>query len=214
MCLFAYGCLLSGLLLHPSLETVTELQWNADSGRVECALRLSLIDEQDVLRDSRQRWNMSNQENARKRWDPILIKRVLATSIRFNEADPDRSRVTAVPTSGKERSDQESTSRRFHFIGRQADGGHVWWFFEYEPPASDNGAAEPPSSVRIEVLDRIASVHTHRSSATSLSGETNAKTGNLTVPRNAIRVLGDTAPWVVTAAGSTSVSLVWPGQEK
>lgn len=198
----AYAML--AMLLHPSLETVTELQWDPATKRVECALRLSLVDEQDVLRDYRKRWKTAAKTNGLDRFDRSLAQRVLADTVIFE---------TKVPKVDAKNQEDSRKLQPYHVIGRQRDGGHVWWFFEYEVTTPQAGYVQPPNSVRIRILDRIASVHTHRAphrDSPSNDGATDST--NLTVARNAIRILGKDEPWVVTAAGSEKVTLVWPAQ--
>ena len=104
---------LAVLLVHPIHETVSEVEWNAKTKRVEVALRISVLDEQWLER--------SLQSKAdRKTWALGYLK----AKYRFFPAPPvKRTRVTP----------NRSANERVHWVGRKEDGSHVWWFFEYEP---------------------------------------------------------------------------------
>lgn len=138
--MLAIGSMLSSLLLmHPAQETFAEMQLNADTGRVEVSLRLSSLDEQTWLR------SVGKQPN------PELA--VLVQTLRWGSqaelsdwADDAKTRVTL--------------RERYRWIGRQDEGAHVWWYFEYVPRAN-----QPPTHVRCRFFDQTdqeAVMHAHR----------------------------------------------------
>ena len=94
--------------MHPVHGTISEVQWNAKTSRVEVALRLDVLDEQ---------------------W---ILKRVAEGTVKGDagrlEYLRQRYRVTPLP-----KKDQKN-SASYHWIGRQTDGAHVWWYFEIQPP--------------------------------------------------------------------------------
>jgi len=118
--------LLTSLLLHPAQESLAELQYNPETQRLEIALRLSLSDEQQLLRSESQ----SNVESVIE--DPVALEKhassVLRKRIRFSR-DPEIKTGT-LPA---------EIAKRYRWIGRQSEGGHVWWFFEYAAPREELG---------------------------------------------------------------------------
>lgn len=99
--------LLFAALIHPVHETVAEVEWNPKTERLEVALRLDALDEQ---------W-------LRKRADGDA-EDVAAWALPYLR---DRFRISERP----KKNEQDRTAYRW--IGRQAEGSHVWWFFEIGP---------------------------------------------------------------------------------
>ncbi|TWT92185.1 DUF6702 family protein [Neorhodopirellula pilleata] len=134
------GWLLATLMLHPVQETFAEVQLNDRTGRIEVSLRLSQLDEQTWVRAIR---GASDRET-----------KVLVENFRFgNEQE-----LTTWPNDSET---QTSLRKRYHWVGRQDEGAHVWWYFEYEPAPGD-----VPSHVRCRFFDRNdpttpAPAHTH-----------------------------------------------------
>ena len=94
------------LLVHPVHETFSEIEWNPKTKRLEVALRLDVLDEQWIKRQS------SNVEPERNWQLNYLINKF---------------RVTNPAERG-----QPATSI-YHWVGRQEKGAHAWWYFEIEP---------------------------------------------------------------------------------
>lgn len=115
------GLLLHCLFMHPVHETISEVQWNAKTSRVEVALRLDVLDEQWIVKQM-------GKEGAKS--DAGRLKYL---SRRF--------RVSPFPKPGQD--DQAA----YHWIGRQSEGSHAWWFFEIVPPAS-----QCPDWIEIKLL--------------------------------------------------------------
>lgn len=92
--------------VHPVHETVSEVEWNADTHRLEVALRLDALDEQWL-----------QQRLAGGKPTPQWAVEYLKNKFRI------RKRLDARR--------QDTTS--YHWIGREERGAHVWWFFEIEP---------------------------------------------------------------------------------
>lgn len=100
--------LLVSLLLHPFHETVAEVEWNRETARLEVALRMDLIDEQWLRRAVRQ--GIPSDDN----WEVIYLR--------------SRFRVSEPPEPG------QPDTTKYKWIGRDEERGHVWWYFEIEPP--------------------------------------------------------------------------------
>ncbi|QDT10576.1 DUF6702 family protein [Planctomycetes bacterium K23_9] len=108
-------CLLFVLtaLLHPVHETVSELQWNAQTRRVEVALRMSVLDEE---------WVKRNQgPGIRKENTRTWAVSYLSETFRID------------PGSVLESEKPNAKKSVYHWVGRKEEGAHVWWFFEIEP---------------------------------------------------------------------------------
>ncbi len=99
--------LLAVALLHPVHATLSEIEWNGKTGRLEVALQLDSLDEQWLKKQ-----NDRGPDNSK--WMVDYVRRHV--------------RVAPLPEKGK----QDST--KYHWLGRQKDGAHVWWYFEIETP--------------------------------------------------------------------------------
>lgn len=99
--------LLIAALLHPVHETVSEIEWNAETSRLEVALRLDVLDEQWL------RKKLGGKEPV-SQWAIGYLQQ--------------NFRVTERPKGKK----PDSTTYRW--VGRKEEGSHVWWYFEIEPP--------------------------------------------------------------------------------
>ncbi|QDT06498.1 hypothetical protein K227x_49080 [Rubripirellula lacrimiformis] len=104
------------LVMHPVHETVAEVEWNPQTKRLEVALRLDVDDE---------RW-IADKMAARAEADGIPWDRSKTSTWAMAYLQP-RFRAAPLPASGK------SDSTRYHWIGHDQDGAHVWWYFEIEP---------------------------------------------------------------------------------
>lgn len=116
-----YVLLLTSVLLHPVHETVSEVEWNEKTKRLEVALRLDPLDEQ---------WLKQKVGGGDKleQWAPKYLRR------KFRIADvPDTHENK--PVGGTKPEDGGKVSRRpiYHWIGRDDKRSHVWWYFEIEP---------------------------------------------------------------------------------
>jgi hypothetical protein len=99
--------LLTAVLMHPVHETLAEVEWNDQTGRLEVALRLHSLDEQWL-----------RKQNSRKRTDRVWTTEYVQRNFR----------VTPLPKK------RELDLAKYTWIGRQQDGAHVWWYFEIECP--------------------------------------------------------------------------------
>lgn len=106
--------LLTTVLLHPVHETVSEIEWNGKTQRLEVALRLHVLDEQRLQR------RFAKQEQPFDQWAPAYLKK--------------KYRVDPPKQPGK------ASDAKYHWVGRKPEGSHVWWFFEIEP--KDGAAPE------------------------------------------------------------------------
>lgn len=138
---------LSLVMMHPSQETFTELQWNATTNRIEIAMRLSVLDEQAIV-----------GEHA-KAAEPLLEG--IVNRLRFGSHDELDSTETDVEK-------RKAIRARYHWIGRQDEGAHVWCYLEYTPPTTASGEPIKPTHVRCDVFakDRSTGVqHAHEHAA-------------------------------------------------
>ena len=94
-------------LLHPVHETVSEVEWNPTSRRLEVAMRLDVLDEQWLRRQSNAR------DSEYSRWATAYLRRHFRITLPAKKGEPD--------------------SARYHWIGRDEEGSHAWWYFEIEP---------------------------------------------------------------------------------
>ena len=96
--------------LHPVHETVSEMEWNRETGRLEVAMRLDVLDEQ---------WLAKRFAKSRptKTWASEYVRQ--------------RIRIRPLPTNEKRREVDDSCT--YHWIGRTEEGSHAWWYFEIEP---------------------------------------------------------------------------------
>lgn len=137
------GLVVSLMLLHPSQETFVEMQWNATTQRVEIAMRLSILDEQSLA-------GLHS-----KAAEPIFEG--IANRLRFGSPEElDSSETT--------REKRKAIRARYHWVGRQAEGAHVWCYLEYAPPANENGEAIKPTHIRCDVFAKDRStgrLHAH-----------------------------------------------------
>ena len=117
-----FAALCTSLLMHPVHETVSEVQWNAKTKRVEVGLRLDVLDEQWIAKQI--------SDGAKEDWHGAFLT----------------SQILFDPTADQ-RADSKVTGRRIKWIGRKEEGGHVWWFFE---AVCEDGI--PPTSVQMRLL--------------------------------------------------------------
>ena len=129
----------STLLMHPVHETVCEIEWNAESRRVEVALRIDVLDEQWMARSIQADGGDDDDwqgEYLRSKlfFDPQVGQDERAKS---EAAEPGPAASEPVKLSG----------RPIRWVGRKLDGGHVWWFFEV---VCNDG--RPPTSIQTRLL--------------------------------------------------------------
>ena len=108
--------LLTAVLMHPVHETVSEMQWNEETNRLEVSLRLSTQDELWISREIQGK--QESQKSAALRY--------LRKSFRL---DP----IKASKTTADEKKREVEPKAKYHWVGRQREGSHVWWYFEIEP---------------------------------------------------------------------------------
>jgi hypothetical protein len=107
--------LLPWLLLHPFHVTLTEAEWNPQSQRLECALR---VDPRDLdLALSRQAEQPDFSERLTKAELRRAAESYLQKHIRLQRGD--------------------EASGRLHWVGTEADRKYRWFYFELEPPAGE-----------------------------------------------------------------------------
>lgn len=122
--------LVFSMLLHPVHETTSEVEWNAESRRIEVALRLDVLDEQWLRRQSSGKAGQSD-------WIVRYLRQ--------------KYRIAELPKRGEE------DSTRYHWIGREVEGSHVWWYFEIEPIDGTR-----PEWIDVRVLQNRETNYTHQ----------------------------------------------------
>lgn len=108
--------------MHPVHETVSEIQWNPATGRVEVALRMSVLDEEWILR------NHGDKQQDVKVWGIHYLTQTFRVGSK------------AESVAGKAAAKKDVKPDRYHWVGRKDEGAHVWWFFEIEPTAKQKPA--------------------------------------------------------------------------
>ena len=99
--------LLISALLHPVHETVAEIEWNTETGRLEVALRIDVLDQQWLQK------KLGRQEKV-SQWAIRYLRQNFRITDRPKNNEPDKT--------------------SYRWIGRKEEGSHVWWYFEIEPP--------------------------------------------------------------------------------
>lgn len=100
------------VLVHPVHETVTEIEWNAESERLEVAIRLDADDERWI----REKMNADVEAEVGD-WALKYLRK------RFRVADLSDSTLT-----GKATVDPTT----YRWIGRDREGAYAWWYFEID----------------------------------------------------------------------------------
>ena len=93
-------------VLHPVHETVTEVEWNVETGRLEVAVRLHALDEQWIRRQQDREANVEDVAMA-------YVKKHIRLNVDADTTSPSRD--------------------VYHWVGREEDGAQVWWYFEVTP---------------------------------------------------------------------------------
>ncbi|MFG0288012.1 MAG: DUF6702 family protein [Rhodopirellula sp. JB044] len=119
---------LSTVLLHPSAESLAEVQWNASTQKVEVALRLRIADEQRLLQ------SVSSQSATAILADEAALERaglsVIRRRIGFGKLNDLQTNSNV-----QEKPNGADVAKRYQWIGRRSEGGHAWWFFEIATPS-------------------------------------------------------------------------------
>lgn len=156
--------LFSACLMHPLHETVSEVQWNAKSHRLEVAMRLHAVDAQWLMKQS-----LAERDSAsRAKRSPETPKSSKAAKSSHSSSENWRieylKRKFRVETnadknpSGKNSSNKKARrSPTYHWVGSKQDGAHTWWFFEIE--SIDQ---KMPSRIEVRMLFEMESDFVHR----------------------------------------------------
>ena len=114
----SFAFLIATVLMHPVHETVSEIEWNSETSRMEVAIRMSALDEQWIQR-------RLDSSNGVSKWGVNY----LGTTFRFDPVDkPSKSNAVSKPLG-----EPAKPSHRIHWVGREEEGSHVWWYVEIEP---------------------------------------------------------------------------------
>ena len=92
--------------MHPVHETVSEIEWNDETKRLEVALRLDQLDEQWLK-------NRLASQRPTEVWAIEYLREKFRIRDRVDARQPDTA--------------------SYHWVGRETKGAHVWWFFEIAP---------------------------------------------------------------------------------
>lgn len=115
-------CLLTLLLVHPIHETLAEVEWNPNTGRVEVSLLLDVLDEEWI---ARHHGRQAKQDDWRLRY--------LRDRFRFSSEPPAAARTdrgVGADAADNREARQRPPASTYHWVGRKQEGSHVWWFFE------------------------------------------------------------------------------------
>lgn len=107
------------LIMHPVRETLAEIQHNPDTNRLEIALRLAIEDERVLLR-RHVKTRVVDREQTRRAALEVLSEQLRIGTREFIEQE----RLSP--------GQRAELSARYHWVGRETEGAHVWWFFELE----------------------------------------------------------------------------------
>lgn len=119
--------LLTAAMLHPVHETVSEVEWNEKSSRLEVALRLDALDEQWLRKRAGALGNDSE-------WAIEYLRRSFRITPRMTPDDAqDKAAKTEDPIAGVAGTAKPVATAIYHWIGREEKGPYVWWYFEIEP---------------------------------------------------------------------------------
>lgn len=126
------------LWMHPVHESVTEVQWNDQSKRVEVAIRIDKLDEQWIAEKYGAAENVAGgaatggaADSAHAKW----AIEYLAARCRVSPR-PGPSQPAAKPVDASTAKPVQTSDDTYHWVGRQDDGAHVWWYFEIQPVQS------------------------------------------------------------------------------
>ena len=156
-----YFSLLCLMLVHPVHETVTEIEWNPKTHRMEVALRLDILDAQWLAKKHAKAGTKSEKNSdAANNWRLKYLEQ--------------KFRVTKSTGAG-----QPLTSS-YHWIGREQKGPHVWWYFEIEPADKSK-----PQWVQQRMLEDREPNYTHR---VLILGDPGKRSLNLTTRKNKARL--------------------------
>ncbi|QDV41538.1 hypothetical protein Enr13x_13810 [Stieleria neptunia] len=138
----------SALLMHPVHETVCELEWNAETRRVEVALRIDVLDEQWMARTIQA--DTADDDTADDDWRANYLRSKLFFDPQIGRGERAETgpRKPGPPESGPVKPKPDKLrGRPIRWVGRKPDGGHVWWFFEV---VCEDG--RPPTSIQTRLL--------------------------------------------------------------
>ena len=125
--------LCTSVLMHPVHETVSEVEWNAQTHALEVSLRMSVLDEQWMVRQyaaAAAKVQQSKPESPKsqeaKPHTTSQSQRLQQTALLYL-----RSNFRLDPSA--DRTQKNTSSAKYQWVGRQEEGSHVWWFFQIEP---------------------------------------------------------------------------------
>lgn len=143
--------LIAATVLHPSHQTLAEVEWNAETGRMEVAMMLDVLDEQWI---ERHHGAGASGDGVDERVDEWRL-RYLGRHFRFlaDRAETDRRETVKGAAVRTDQAGIDAVGRaadRYRWVGRKQEGSHVWWFFEVAP----RGGERPRSLTSRVLFDR------------------------------------------------------------
>ncbi|WP_443217396.1 DUF6702 family protein [Rhodopirellula sp. P2] len=148
--------LLGGMLLHPTQETLCELQWNPETERIEIAFRLTLGDEERLLKEAestltklRARHSASDPKSEVDSQSAAEGKAALQRKpqqLAFGRHMTFANDDACLPAA------TVANAAKYRWVGRREEGIHVWWFAEYMVGSDDASEIKPPSHVRCDLF--------------------------------------------------------------
>jgi hypothetical protein len=144
--------LAAGMLLHPVHATLTEVEWNSKTERLEVGLRLDRLDEQRIAKRLGVKVDDEGGGKDVGHWRAAFLRDHLWFDPQADGASADGASADGASARDRDESDNSDTPQDWsglpiRWVGRQSDGGYVWWFFEV---IAEDG--QPPSAVRTRLL--------------------------------------------------------------
>lgn len=137
---------LSGMLLHPTQETLCELQWNQETKRIEIAFRLSLADEERLIKEAEVALSKSGQHGAEKPADQQSAEPLKPQQLAFGRHMTFGNDDACLPAPAF------ANAAKYRWVGRREEGIHVWWFAEHTVSKTNATELKPPSHVRCDLF--------------------------------------------------------------
>jgi hypothetical protein len=144
------------MLLHPTQETLCELQWNPETERIEIAFRLALGDEERLLKEAEatlKKLRASRSGSESKTGDDASsvaggesVSKLNPHQLAFGRHMTFANDDACVPGS------TVTNAANYRWVGRREEGIHVWWFAEYKVTSTEGAKAKPPSHVRCDLF--------------------------------------------------------------
>ncbi len=127
--LFSLACAV--FLLHPVHETVTEVEWNSVTKRLEVAIRLDADDERWI----REKVGADADAEVSEWAVGYLRKRFRVAELaqpKLAQPKPAQPKPAQPKLAEPAKADKSADPTTYHWIGRDREGAYAWWYFEIE----------------------------------------------------------------------------------